>query len=109
MQQTQPTTGRVLPGWKVVGSDDREIGQVSDLGPNYLQISKGLILPKTLYVPLQYVDHEDDLDERVFLRVGKDVIDTMGWDTPPGVGDEPDTGIDVASSTSGDDAWRMRG
>lgn len=104
----QQTTGRVLPGWKVIGSDDKDIGQVSDLGPNYLQVSKGMILPKTLYVPNQYVDREDDAEERVYLRVGKDVVDTMGWDTPPGEGEAPDADV-TTGQNPGDDAWRMRG
>ena len=97
---------RVLPGWKVVGSDDRDIGQVSDLGPNYVVVSKGLILTKTLYVPHQYVDREDDLNERVFLRVGKDVVDTMGWDQPPGAADTEDDRNDLGAS-GGQNEYRM--
>ncbi len=97
---------RAMPGWKVVGSDDKEIGEVKDLGANYLEVSKGLLFPKTLYVPHQYVEREDDADERVYLRVGKDVVDTMGWDQPPGGVNSDDDRIDGGGG-SDDNAYRM--
>jgi hypothetical protein len=100
----QQTTQRVLPGWKVIGSDDKDIGTVSDLGPNYVEISKGLILTKTLYVPYQYIAREDDVNERVYLSLGKDVVEGMGWEQPPGEGDV--AGDEPTSGTSEDSGWR---
>jgi hypothetical protein len=104
----QQTTQRVMPGWKVIGSDDREIGQVADVGPNYVQVNKGLILTKTLYVPSQYIEREDDDNERVILRIGKDVIDGMGWDQPPGDGGSA-ADDEWPTSTTGDTGWRTPG
>lgn len=103
----QQVIEQAAPGWKVWGSDDREIGAVSELDAGYFVMSKGLVFSKSLYVPYQYVDHEDLDHDRVYLRVRKDVVDTMGWDTPPGVGDDADAGAVDTGSGTGDDAWRM--
>ena len=100
------SSGFQAAGWKVVGPDDKEIGHVTELGNGYFVMSKGLIFSKNLYVPNQYIDHADPTSEHVYLRVGKDVVDTMGWDTPPGVGEDPTGGVDPDSGTS-DDSWRM--
>ena len=103
----QQVIEQAVPGWKVRGSDDRDIGEISELGPGYFVMSKGLIFSKTLYVPYQYVDREDPDNDRVYLGVGKDVIDTMGWDTPPGAGDEAGADTTGAGPGTTDDSWRM--
>ena len=102
----QQVTERVLPGWKVVGSDDKEIGQVSDVGTTHLEVSKGLIFAKTLYVPYEFIAREDDVNERVYLSVGKETVDGMGWDQPPG-DDRDDPGDAPLDPTIRDDSWRM--
>lgn len=97
------------PGWRVWGSDDREIGQVSELGDDYLGLTKGLIFGKHLYVPDEYVDRVDDEHERVYLKVGKAQVDSMGWSDPPGPsGDAVDDVIDLGPGGDADDeAFRL--
>lgn len=78
------------PGWKVWGSDDRELGEVSELGDGYIHMTRGLIFGKSIYVPETFVDHVDPADERVYIKIGKDQIDSMGWNQPPGTASGPE-------------------
>jgi uncharacterized protein (TIGR02271 family) len=72
---------RIQPGWAVYGSDGAKIGEVTDLGPNYVLVSKGLLFPTDIYIPSSAITNirADYLE----LNVSKDQIDSLGWDRPP--------------------------
>jgi uncharacterized protein (TIGR02271 family) len=72
---------RIQPGWSVYGSDGAKIGEISDLGPNYVLVSKGLLFPKDIYIPSSAITaiRADYIE----LNVSKDQIDSLSWDRPP--------------------------
>ncbi len=75
------STTQIQPGWDVYGSDGDKIGDVAEIGPDYLLVTKGLIFVKDLYIPTSAVANVEE--SRVQLNVPKDQIDSMGWDQPP--------------------------
>jgi uncharacterized protein (TIGR02271 family) len=72
---------RIQPGWAVYGSDGAKIGEVNDLGPNYVLVSKGMLFPKDTYIPSSAITaiRADYIE----LNVSKDQIDSLSWDRPP--------------------------
>ena len=79
----QSNTTQIQPGWDVIGSDDQKIGEVTEVGSNYVVLTKGLIFPKDLYVPLNTISSVDADASCVYLNVAKDDVDSMGWDQIP--------------------------
>jgi uncharacterized protein (TIGR02271 family) len=79
----QSNSTQVQPGWDVIGSDDQKIGEVTEVGSNYVVLTKGLIFPKDLYVPLNTISSVDADASCVYLNVAKDDVDSMGWDQIP--------------------------
>ena len=71
----------IQPGWDVVGSDGDKIGDVAEIGPNYLLVTKGIIFVTDLYIPTSAVDSVED--GKVYLNVPKDQIESLGWNEPP--------------------------
>lgn len=41
----------VQVGWDVYGSDGEKVGDVSDVGSNYLLVTKGFLFTKDIYIP----------------------------------------------------------
>jgi hypothetical protein len=105
----QRVIDQAVPGWKVWGADDRELGEVTELGDGYLQMSTGRIFGKRIYVPEAFVDRVDAADERVRVKVGKDQLESMGWNRPPGGGaDDDDDALGIGGDQgAGSDAWRI--
>ena len=68
-------------GWDVFGSDGEKVGDVSEVGTNYLLVTKGWLFPKDRYIPLDAITGVEH--DRVYLNVGKDQIESLGWDEPP--------------------------
>jgi uncharacterized protein (TIGR02271 family) len=99
----------VQVGWDVVGADDQKLGEVTDLGDNYVLITKGLIFPKDVFVPFEAITDVDPGRGRVLVNATKDEIDSLGWDEAP----EPwgsgasERGADSASSIA--DTWSGSG
>lgn len=81
----------IQSGWDVYGSDGDKVGDVSDIGPNYILVTKGFLFTKDIYIPTSAVTGIEH--DRVYLNVAKDQIDSMGWDQAP-VGD---TGYSTAA------------
>ena len=79
----QSNSSQVQPGWDVIGSDDQKIGEVTEVGSNYVVLTKGLIFPKDLYVPLNVISSVDEDAACVYLNVAKDDVDSLGWDQIP--------------------------
>lgn len=73
---------QIQTGATVVGSDNQKVGDVAEVGPNYIYVRKGLIFTKDLFIPFGEIQSIDG-DGSVMLNVTKDAVDTMGWDTVP--------------------------
>ncbi len=68
-------------GWDVFGSDGDKIGDVSDVGPNYVLVTKGFLFTKDIYIPTSAITGVEH--DRVYLNIAKDQVDSMGWDQAP--------------------------
>ncbi|HUE76119.1 MAG TPA: DUF2382 domain-containing protein, partial [Chloroflexota bacterium] len=83
---------QIQRGSDVVGLDGGKIGEVSDVGPNYLLITKGFFFPKDIYIPFDAIT--DVRNDVVQLSMSKDRVDQMNWDQPPReTGAEMDTSM----------------
>jgi uncharacterized protein (TIGR02271 family) len=83
---------QIQPGWAVYGSDDQKIGDVNQVGPNYVLVTKGLIFLKDLYIPFDEISNVDPDRQSAFLDVAKDEVESMGWDQIPGDGESRTSG-----------------
>jgi len=91
---------QIQTGATVVGSDDQKVGEVAEVGPNYIYVRKGLIFPKDLFIPFDEIQSVDR-DGYVMLNVTKDAVDTMGWDTVPDAGSTTDWNREAAATSTG--------
>jgi uncharacterized protein (TIGR02271 family) len=92
----------IQEGWDAYGSDGEKIGEVQDLGPNYVHVSKGLILVTDLFIPHSAIEGVDADRGRVLLNVPKSQVEDMGWDEPPAeTTGRPDAGYRETDTVSG--------
>jgi len=82
-------------GWDVFSSDGDKIGDVEEVQPHYLTVSKGFFFPSEKYVPVSAITSVDG--ERVYVSATKSEIDNLGWDTIP---DDTTTSYTDTTSTS---------
>jgi uncharacterized protein (TIGR02271 family) len=68
-------------GYDVFAADGEKIGDVQEVYPHYLVVSKGFFFPTERYVPVNAIT--DVREERVYVSATKDQVDSMGWDTIP--------------------------
>lgn len=73
-------------GWAVYDSSNEKLGEIAEIGANYLLVQKGLIFVKDIYVPVSAVSQTDAANRSVYLSTTKSGVEAMGWDTPP-IGD----------------------
>ena len=76
------------PGWMVVGNDGRRVGQVHDVGQNYI-VTSTIGLGSDIYVPVSAIANVEH--EVVHLSVPQRDVGEMGWEQPPRDGDAPAT------------------
>jgi uncharacterized protein (TIGR02271 family) len=88
------TRWQIQRGSDVVGLDGGKIGEVSDVGPNFVLVTKGFFFPKDIYIPFDAIT--DVRNDVVHLSVTKDLVDQKNWDQPP-----RETGTATRASTSG--------
>jgi len=74
---------QIQRGWTVYDATSNKIGEITDLGPNYLLVEKGMIFVKDVYVPMTAISDTDVANQCVYVNVSKDAIDSQGWDSPP--------------------------
>jgi len=86
----------VRTGWDVFGSDGDKIGDVSDVGPNYVLVTKGFLFTKDIYIPTSAITGVEH--DRVYLNIAKDQVDSMGWDQAP----TSESGYDATDTTDTD-------
>ncbi len=70
------------PGFKVVGSDGKEIGTIANCGRDYCEVNTGVLgLGHPVYVPMEAV--RDTEGNTVYLNVPSDQLDEKNWQQPP--------------------------
>jgi uncharacterized protein (TIGR02271 family) len=74
---------QVQAGWDVIDRLGEKIGDVNQVQPDYLVLTKGLIFLKDLYVPLDAVEKVDTGEQTVMLNVRKGDIDESRWAQAP--------------------------
>jgi len=72
---------RIQQGWNVYGIDGGKVGDVSEVGTNYVLVQKGWLFTRDIYIPLSAIASVED--DGVLLNLSKDQIETMDWDTVP--------------------------
>ena len=82
-------TWEIDNGWDVVTSDGEKIGDVDEVHPHYLVVSKGWLFPTERYVPVSTITNVED--NTVHLSVSKSEVDNQGWDTIPDIADMTST------------------
>ena len=78
MNSSNLTIGR---GWTVVASDGKRVGDVTEVHPHYLLVSRGVILVRDIYLPLGTVDRTEA--NRVILTVTYDTLKRMDLSHEP--------------------------
>jgi hypothetical protein len=73
-------------GWAVVGNDGGRVGQVREVGQNYLLASTGG-LASDIYIPASAIANVEN--EVVYLNVPQRDVAEMGWEQPPRNDDAP--------------------
>jgi len=81
-------TEQIQQGWDVRSADDTKLGTVVGVYDDYFVVEKGLIFTSERYIPVSAIRRV--ADERVYLNVTKEQVDTQDWDQAP-----------VASGTTG--------
>lgn len=89
MSERDPVAWLVMePGWKVVDSNDNEIGRVEEIvGDPNADIFNGLLISTGLFHGARYIPAEqiDGITEgRVRLRLDRDELKRLPDDAPPG-------------------------
>lgn len=82
-------TWEIDNGWDVVTSDGEKLGDVDEVHPHYLVVSKGWLFPTERYVPVSTIT--DVSDNKVYINVSKAEVDSQGWDTIPDMADTTST------------------
>ncbi len=74
---------QIQAGWSAHDREGDKIGDIEELGQDYLLVTKGLIFTKDLYIPQSAIQEVDTEQGQVWLNVAKSEVDSMGWDQPP--------------------------
>jgi uncharacterized protein (TIGR02271 family) len=74
-------TWEIDHGWDVFGTDGDKVGDVQEVQPHYIVVSKGFFFPTERYIPVSAITNVEH--DRVYLNVTKNEIDSLGWDTVP--------------------------
>jgi len=72
---------RIQVGTNVYGSDGAKVGDVAEVGSNYVLIQQGWLFTKDIYVPLSAITNIDE--DGVYLNVAKNEIGDMDWNRAP--------------------------
>ncbi len=77
---------QIQPGWTVIDDLGEKIGDITDVQPDYVMITKGLIFLKDLYIPRDAIKQVNPTDQTVVLNVFKSQIDEAAWSQAPAAG-----------------------
>lgn len=70
-------------GWTVFSEDNKRIGDVVEVHPHYLLVSRGVLVVRDVYVPRYAVASVEDRTVR--LAITDERLRKMGWTSPPPV------------------------
>src|ERR671937_2393644 len=71
----------IVRGWTVYTEDGKRLGDVVEVHPHYLLVSRGLLIVRDVYVPRYAVAAADN--RQVHLAITEERIRHMGWTAPP--------------------------
>ncbi len=74
-------------GWTVLGNDGRRVGDIREVGQNYVLVSTAR-LSGNLHVPASAIANVDR--DQVQLNVSAGQAASMGWEQPPRDEDTPE-------------------
>jgi pimeloyl-ACP methyl ester carboxylesterase len=77
----------IARGWSVFSEDGKRIGDVVEVHPHYLLVSRGLLMVRDIYVPRYAVASAED--NKVVLAITDSRLRKMGWNSPPPPPPEP--------------------
>ena len=92
---------RIERGWDVYGADGDKIGDVGEITPGYLMVSKGFLFPRERYIPASAIARV--AQDRVYLHLTKAELDAARWDNPPPADLDANRASHHATSVSGQD------
>ncbi len=75
--------GDIHGGWHVFDRDGLSVGTVYEVGPNYVQVQKGIFSTTNIFIPFTAI--VSTADQHVVLDVFEHEIKNLGWDVPPAV------------------------
>lgn len=73
----------IQAGWGAYDQAGDRIGDIEEVGPDYVLVTKGLIFVKDIYIPTNAITEVDADGGAVHVDVMKDSIGDRGWDQPP--------------------------
>ncbi len=79
-------TTQIQPGWTVIDRFRDKIGDVTDVQPEYVMVTKGLVFLHDVYIPWDAIGSVDLTDQTVVLNVDKSQIDPAKWSQAPAAG-----------------------
>ncbi len=109
-------TQNIQPGWNAYDQADEKIGEVAEVGQDYVLVQKGLFFPTDIYIPLSSVTAVDPDDRSLTVNAAKADVESMGWDAPPTysdtgssteLADTADTMAGARGSTTTDDTFTV--
>jgi uncharacterized protein (TIGR02271 family) len=86
----------IQAGWGAYDQNGERIGDIEEVGRDYVLVTKGLIFVKDIYIPTSAISEVDAETGAVHVNVDKDGIEDMGWDAPPSGMSGMDAGADDA-------------
>ncbi len=76
-------------GWDVVTNDGHRLGRIKTVGQHYVEVSGGFF-SQTLFVPSSAIGNVEA--ETVHINLAAGEIDAAGWQQPPRLPDELESG-----------------
>ena len=75
----------LMPGWAVVTNDGHRLGNVTEVGQHFLEVSGGHY-SASLFVPSSAIANVEN--ETVHLNLAEPEVDAAGWQQPPRTSDD---------------------
>jgi hypothetical protein len=77
---------KIRTGWTAFDVRGEKIGDVAEIGSDYVLVVKGPFLPTDIYIPLSRVTRLDEGQSSFEVNVPKEKVEAMGWQNPPADG-----------------------
>ena len=74
---------RIQTGWNAYDAEGEKIGDVIEVGSNYVLVQKGWFMPQNVYIPLSSVTSIDEPNANFSVDVTKENVESRGWNSPP--------------------------